>query len=87
VSVRDERVWKALIFASLYQDKEVKEKSKISEEITIESSLVEISGLYSCEGLRRLNESLFFNRQKAKISEKTNEKQNRNLLLVFFSQI
>jgi hypothetical protein len=36
-----------LIFASLYQDKEVKKKSEISEGNTFKDSVVEIFGFYS----------------------------------------
>jgi hypothetical protein len=36
-----------LIFASLYQDKEVKKKSMINEENTFKHLVPEISGLYS----------------------------------------
>jgi hypothetical protein len=41
--------WAALIFASLYQDKEVRKKSKINEEKTFEESILEIFVFYGNE--------------------------------------
>jgi hypothetical protein len=35
--------------ASLYQDKEVRKKSKIYEENTFDDSVLEICGFYNCE--------------------------------------
>jgi len=40
-----------LIFASLYQDKEDRKKSKLNEENTFKDSVSEISGFYPNDGM------------------------------------
>ena len=51
--------WTALIFASLYQDKEVIKKGRINEENTFKDSVLEISGFYNLRGTESRSNLLF----------------------------